>query len=69
MKKDFNDFLDEISNGYMEDLTMRVGTMLAEKLKDYNGNQAKLTAETIVASNAATLDLLGKYHSWLNDQK
>lgn len=67
MNKDFNEFLNLLSNGYMSDLSVRLGDLLAGRLKDYDGNQAKLVGEIITTSNAATLDLLGKYHEWIND--
>ena len=67
MKKDFNEFLDILQKGYMNDLSSRLGDLLCERLKGYDGNQAKLIAEIINTNNAAIIDLLGKYHSWLND--
>lgn len=67
MNKDFSEFLDLLSNGYMDNLSERLGDLLSERLKDYDGNQAKLVGEIINTNTAAILDLLGAYHKWLNN--
>lgn len=67
MNKDFSEFLDLLSNGYMDNLSERLGDLLSERLKNYDGNQAKLVGEIINTNTAAILDLLGAYHKWLNN--
>lgn len=67
MKKDFNDFLTLLSQGHMDDLSIRLGDLLNQRLTNYDGNPSKLIGEIISTNTAAILDLLGEYHKWLND--
>lgn len=66
--KDFDDFRNYINNNYIEEINDTVKSKIKEQEKeiDFDDNMEKFAWKIKTFSAIQTMELLKKYHEWLN---